>query len=735
MEHRSVRIRALLAEIRVAVAVMVATAGLVSAAAQTKSQTAGVRPRPTPATAGAGRTRQTQQPTATGAIHAMLDARTFKQASISPDGSRLIWVEDVPGADGALSSNSAIFLAEVKAPDHVTRVTAEPGAGNFRPFPSAPHNNPHAPVSTLHPHEPRISGSAHEEHDVAWSPDGKRIAFLSDASARGQLQLFEIDTNGPAAKAKQLTHFKGFVSDPQWSPDGKTIALLYIENATRAAGPLVAETPDEGVVSDSYLEQRLTLVDTMTGNERPISPADMYVYEFDWAPDGKRLVVTAAHGNGDDNWFIAGLFSIDATSGSMRAILEKPKMQIAEPHWSPDGHRIAFIGGLMSDEDITGGDIFIIPVIGGEAKDLTPGINVSASSVDWAADSRSIVFTAIVNGESEIGRATVPDGGVTSLWRGEEKISDHEFTPHISLSRDGKDSAVIRQSFSHPPEVWAGRTGAWKQITSRNAGLAPAWGKAESLHWTTGIGMVQGWLVYPSDFDSSRKYPMVVVVHGGPAFASMSAWPSRWNYYMALAARGYFLLFPNPRGSYGEGEKFTAANVKDFGYGDWLDIMAGADKAVESAPIDADRLGLTGWSYGGFMTMWGVTQTNRFQAAVAGAGLSDWLSYYGENKIDQWMIPYFGASVYEDPSVYAKSAPINYITNAKTPTLVVVGDSDGECPAPQSFEFWHALKTLGVPTELVVYPHEGHLFADPAHNRDVIERASAWFDRYLHPAR
>ena len=148
---------------------------------------------------------------------------------------------------------------------------------------------------------------------------------------------------------------------------------------------------------------------------------------------------------------------------------------------------------------------------------------------------------------------------------------------------------------------------------------------------------------------------------------------------------------PNPRGSYGQGEKFTQANVKDFGYGDLRDILAGVDVLEKRFPIDNDREGITGWSYGGFMTMFAVTQTTRFKAAVAGAGISNWQSYYGENSIDQWMVPFFGATVYDDPAVYAKSSAINFIKQAKTPTLVVVGDRDGECPAPQSFEFWHAL--------------------------------------------
>jgi dipeptidyl aminopeptidase/acylaminoacyl peptidase len=301
----------------------------------------------------------------------------------------------------------------------------------------------------------------------------------------------------------------------------------------------------------------------------------------------------------------------------------------------------------------------------------------------------------------------------------------------LSLTPDGKTAAFVRCSFQDPPEIWAGPIGAWKQVTHRNAGVKPEWGEAKSLHWTNGGFDVQGWLIYPKDFDASKNYPLVLVVHGGPGIGVQPSWPSAHAYQMALPSHGYFLLLPNPRGSFGEGEAFTRANVKDFGYGDWSDELAGVDEAIRTAPIDPERLGLTGWSYGGYMTMWGVTQTDRFKAAVAGAGIANWSSYYGENKIDQWMIPFFGKSVYEDPEVYARSAPMTFIKQVKTPTLVVVGDSDGECPTPQSYEFWHALKTLGVRTQLVVYEHEGHMFAKPDHSRDVMTRAVAWFDEYL----
>ncbi len=221
-------------------------------------------------------------------------------------------------------------------------------------------------------------------------------------------------------------------------------------------------------------------------------------------------------------------------------------------------------------------------------------------------------------------------------------------------------------------------------------------------------------------------------VHGGPAAATVAHWGAGGGLSgAAFSALGYFVLQPNPRGSFGQGEAFTQANRKDFGYGDLRDILAGVDAVESKYSIDPNRVGITGWSYGGFMTMFAVTQTDRFKAAVAGAGISNWQSYYGENSIDQWMIPYFGGTVYDDPAVYAKSSAISFIKQTHTPTLVVVGDRDGECPAPQSYEFWHALRDEHVPTQLVVYPNEGHGFVNPDHRRDVMDRAVEWFAQYM----
>lgn len=628
------------------------------------------------------------------AIAALTSARSFQQAAISPDAKTVAWVEAIPGKDGSESGNSAIYVQAVdgKLP---RRVSAS-------------------------------AGPARAESGIAWSPDGQHLAFLSDAVKQGQSQLYVAALGGPA---KKLTNVKGFLDAPRWSPDGKTIALLFIENAPRASGPLVAETAETGEIKDSFYEQRLAIVDAATGELRLITPADMYIYEYDWAPDSRHLVATAARGNGDNNWYIAQLFTIDAGNGSMESIY-KPAMQIARPVWSLDGKSIAFIEGLMSDEPSVGGDIFVMPATGGTPKNLTPEKKFSACWLAWTKNQK-LIYAAEIGGDSAVGTADPATGEAQEVYQGSESISAGLWNPNISLAADGETAATIISAFDAPPEVWVGKPGRWTQLTSRNKGLKPAWGQVKSIQWKSDAYDVQGWLVYPKDFDPAKKYPLVVDVHGGPGAAVQSGWPGIGNFAMALPAAGYFVLMPNPRGSFGQGEAFTRANIRDFGYGDFRDILAGVDAAIKSAPIDPNRLGLTGWSYGGYMTMWGVTQTDRFKAAVAGAGIANLLSYYGENKIDQWMIPFFGKSVYDDPAVYSKSSPITFIKNVKTPTLILVGDSDGECPTPQSYEFWHALKTLGVETQLVVYEHEGHHFVKPEHLRDRVLRTVAWFDSHL----
>jgi dipeptidyl aminopeptidase/acylaminoacyl peptidase len=622
----------------------------------------------------------------------------YRETTISPDGHYLAWTVSLRNPDNTQSRNSEIFLLDLSNP----RATAQKVSDSKVP---------------------------HAEHSIAWSPDSRQFAFLSDAERSGQLELY-VQAAGSSG-AHKVTSLTGFLADPRWSPDGKKIAILFTENAPRAAGPLEPSTRDSGVVEEHIYEQRLALVDPRSDKTNPIStpitPVDTYVYEFDWAPDSDRLAYTAAKGNGDNNWWIAQLYTISASSGDVHPVYPAP-IQIANPRWSPDGKQIAFIGGIMSDEGSTGGDIYTIPATGGvDPHDVTPNRKSSPSWIRWLPSGR-ILFTESIDGGTALATLDPSTRVAETIWTGEESLRGGADV--VSASSDGKTIASIRSSWTLAPEVWSGPVNEWTQRTHANEALKPLWGKTEKMHWKSDDFDVQGWLMYPVNYDPSKKYPMVVSVHGGPAASKKPAWPGAFDMTL-LSSQGYFVLFPNPRGSFGQGEAFAKGNVKDIGQGDLRDILFGVDTVIRTLPVDPNRLGIAGWSYGGYMSMWAITQTHRFHAAVAGAGIANWQSYYGENLIDQWMIPYFGSTAYNNPAVYARSSPINFIRNVKTPTLIAVGDSDAECPAPQSYEYWHALKTLGVKTQLVVYQGEGHAIRKPEHVQDLLDRTIHWFNDNL----
>src|SRR6267378_3872468 len=568
------------------------------------------------------------------------------------------------------------------------------------------------------------------DSNPAWTPDSKALAFFSNAGEKVQKQLWTVRADGSGAK--KLTQLSGYAARPSWSHDGKQIAFLYIEGAG-GGGPLLAAPSTTGVIDKAIHNQRIAVVDVATGQLRQVSPPDLHVYDFDWSPDDKMFVTTAAPGPGDNNWWIAQIYKIDIAKGIATSIY-KPSLQVAVPRWSPDGKSIAFIEGLMSDEGFHGGDLFTISADGHDILNRTEKRKSSVSSLFWLTADR-ILVTEVVGGGSTISELTPSDNGVRTIWNGAEHIHAFGNFPNFALSNDGKFAATVRSSYEMPPEIWTGSIGEWRQLTKNNTAVSPSWGKAENLEWTNEGFNIQGWLLPPARVESGKKYPMVVLIHGGPSSATMPEWPASFGMARAIVAalstRGYYVLLPNPRGSYGQGEEFTRANVKDFGGGDLRDILAGVNAAIAKYPIDPARTGVTGWSYGGYMTMWTVTQTNRFRGAVAGAGIANWQSYYGQNLIDQWMIPFFGASVYDDPAAYEKSSPIHFIKNVKTPTLVIVGEHDAECPSAQSYEFWHALRTLKVPTQLVIYPGEGHLFIKPENQADRMNQMVAWFDKYL----
>jgi dipeptidyl aminopeptidase/acylaminoacyl peptidase len=650
----------------------------------------------------------TADPAAAAILDVLAAVHPFSEVALAPDGRHVVYGSVLTGKRGGADVDvSALWLVDARDGSAAVRLTACPG-------------------------------SLCDEHGAAWSADGSQIAFVTtDASDQTQVAV----ATAAGARVRTLTQAHGPLDTPRWAPDGKRIAFLYSAGAPKLPGPLNPLGRDAGVLSATYFEQRLAVVPAAGGAAVVLGPPDLNVYEYDWAPDGREFVVTAAHGSGDDNWWVAELDLMDAGSGAVRTLLHPP-LQIASPRWSGDGRRIAFIGGLMSDETITGGDLFVIGRDGGTPIDVTPGLAASVHTFTWNGSAARIVATEFAAGEEVLATVDVDARTQRELWRDAQMIWANDvmgFEPGdagISLSRDGRFSAVIRQSYVMPPEVETGPPGRWKPITHQNAHVRRVTGAVTNVFWKSAPYDVQGMLIAPSVIEPGRRYPLVVDVHGGPAFAHYPIFPtSLESFDAALANHGYFVFKPNPRGSYGQGEAFTQANVKDFGGGDLRDVLTGLDAVVASAPVDGARIGITGWSYGGYVTMWALTQTDRFKAAVAGAGLSDWLSYYGTNNIDTWMIPYFGASIYDDPQVYDRSSPINFIKKVRTPTLLLSGDRDAEVPITQSYEYWNALRRLGVPTQFVVYPDEGHFFFKRADQLDAMTRVVGWFDTYLGPPR
>ena len=642
---------------------------------------------------------------------------TYSSVSISPDGRNVVAIE----AGGGVEADKP---APAPTPEHLMIYPV----GGGKPLAVA------LPCAA----KPRCSPSS-----PTWSPDGSTIAFILRDPSEKTRDLYTVDAG--ASHLHRVLAFNGTLVRARYTRDGHAIALLATPNARKEVGATQAGIRIAGEIGTTNDEQRIAVVG-LDGTVRMLSPADLYVYEFDEASNG--FVGTAAPGNGDNNWWIARLYHFDAKTGAARE-LYKPssiQQQIAAPHVSRDGKLLAFIAGIMSDFGSTGGDVYVYRLDdqAGLAIDITPKMPASATSLFWDCSRDQLYFTELQGDRSGVAALDFPF--LEPFPRGGPRILRPFVTPPKALWLDSTpvrevsasctgSLAGVRENYEIPPEIVTaasppnGNIASWKELTRGNAGMPPE-GRAQSLSWRNDGFTVAGWLLGPRSLEAGKKFPLIVDVHGGPSGAYSPRFIGRGT-TRALLRRGYFVFFPNPRGSFGQGEAFTLANVKDFGGGDFRDIMSGVDAVERVAPIDDARLGIMGGSYGGYMTMWAVTQTNRFKAGVSGAGLSNWQSYYGENGIDEWMIPFFGASVYDDPAVYAKSSPINFIKNVKTPTFAYVGELDVEVPASQSLEFWHALETLGVPTSLVIYPGEGHHLRTPANVRDAERRTVEWFDKYL----
>jgi len=558
----------------------------------------------------------------------------------------------------------------------------------------------------------------------SWSPDGQHLAFILRQKKTQNRQIVSVTPGGHGVTT--LLKFTGSLQDLRYGPDG-TLAVLAIADARRDPGALQAGAPETGEIDAKEDEQRIATVEKDGLHWQ--SPDDLYVYEYDWqkAPE-PAFIGTAAKGNGDANWWQAHLSRF--AHGQETVLYTHPlSQQIGLPLVAPDGRSVSFVSGLMSDFGFFGGDPMQLDLTRPKAAPvaLTRNVHSTVTGLSWCGG--RLIASAIASPKTLF---QALDDKSPLMVLDDDLLSDGGGEPRLVCA--STQSVVVRQNFTKAPELWAGPIGSWRAVTHDNEGQTAPF-TATSISWTSDGYTVQGWHLAPKERPAPQthhgKVPMITMIHGGPSSAVTPRFLRATGDSAVLLKAGYDVFMPNPRGSYGQGEAFTMANRRDFGHGDLRDIHRGIDALEKQAPIDEHRLGVTGYSYGGYMTMWIVTQTNRFKAAAAGGGIANWQSYYGQNGIDAWMPPFFGATVYDDPAIYAHSSPMTFIKQVRTPTFIYVGANDVECPPAQSLEFYHALRALGIPTSLVIYPGEGHGMRGRDHAIDAQKRMIAWFDRYL----
>jgi dipeptidyl aminopeptidase/acylaminoacyl peptidase len=493
------------------------------------------------------------------------------------------------------------------------------------------------------------------------------------------------------------------------------------------------EGRDWTVADRNYKHTRLYVIDVKTKQSRLVTRRDLTVHEYDWSPDGRRLLLGATETPlVDDSYMRVKLMTVPADGGEPK-LLTATEGKLTNPRWSPDGRWIAWLGATSMNDPFAG-SVFIVPADGGEKENLLKGF---AGTANWLGfqpgRGATIVFRAIERQTNALYTISLPDRR-RELLAGPQVV----YSSGPTFSSDGRLMAVAANSPIHPGEVFFGE--AANRPLTRLTRLNPQLdgirlGEQEVVKWKSVDGLeIEGVIVKPLGFQRGRRYPTVMQPHGGPEAADLNGWlgsSSRWG--QMLAARGFVTFYPNYRGSIGRGVDFAKADHRDLMGKEFQDMLTGLDHLVREGITDGDRIGIGGGSYGGYTSAWAATaESPRFKAAVAWMGISNWYSMTGvsdifwENSTVHW-----DAIMYDNYELYLERSPIRHIKKANTPTLIIHGEVDPRVPIGQSQELYTALKWKGVPVEFATYPREGHGVAEKAHQLDFMQRVTAWFEKYL----
>ena len=560
--------------------------------------------------------------------------------------------------------------------------------------------------------------SEKSENFPRWSPDGKFLAFLSNRD--GDRQIYLAPSNGGDAYA--ITHGKRGISSFEWSPDGKQIAFLAPDEPTEAEQKKEKDKDDAIVVDQDDKHSRVWLLDITTKKARPITNEKWEVRELAWTPDGARLIVSATdHPESDDD--TNRIFSLDLSNGNMSQLVA-PKGPFGEVRVSPDGKEFAYLGARVDGPEPH--DIYIHSTAVSDSSE--PSRNLTASSIDRAVNGIEWRSNGGLLAVAETGFRTTlyeiaPNGNASAL----KNLSPNPRS--FAFSNTGA-MAFVGGSATEPPEIYLASSGApVARVTNLNA----SWNsftlaKPEFFHYKSFDGLpIEGELLKPPNYDGHSRIPLVVLVHGGPTGAwsdSIDSWGQ------LLAARGFAVAYFNIRGSTGYGEKFVEMNRADWGGADFRDVMAGVDYLIAQGIADPNKLGIGGWSYGGYMSEWAITQTDRFKCAVSGAGMVDLISEFNTERgpsYDKW----FWGLPYDHPEGFLNHSPFLYLKHAHTPILILQGINDTTDPLGESTGLYRGLKFYGSKAVLVEYPRENHGFHEEKHELDRLNRIVAWYEQYL----
>jgi dipeptidyl aminopeptidase/acylaminoacyl peptidase len=587
----------------------------------------------------------------------------------------------------------------------------------------------------------RLTASAVADEFPRWSPDGKALGFLSDrprsgehgTDDEGKRQLWTIAPDG--GEAVQLSDAPGGVSAFEWSRDGKFVAYLSREPKTEVRKKAEKNKDDAWTPSSMFKWNRLWTLDLASRKTTQLTSGDSHVSSFSISPDGKQIAFAAQPTPLIPDQFNSDLWLI-AAAGGERTPLVQQKGSDTSPAFSPDGRWIAFISQAGRSTDWwTNNYACIIAPTGGPITNLTEKFDeriegLSGGGIAWTPDSRALVFQAVQHTANHLFRAPVDLGGIQALTGGSE------MNTAPSLDKTGRMLAWLREDSTHPRDVWVRRLpdGAPVRLSDANPQTREFLSFEKQLvTWQSTDGReIEGLLVWPAGEKPGGPVPLVVNVHGGPAGTHSNVFTGATRIYgwPLFAQRGYAVLWPNPRGSGGYGAAFRSANLRDWGGKDYEDIMTGVDELVRRGLADEKRLAVCGWSYGGFMTSTIVTKTNRFRAAVVGAGVMDLMAMAGTCDIPEFNYSYFTSWPWEDPKFYVDHSALMHAGHVKTPTALVHGLSDERVPTSQGWEFYNALKRVGVPTDLLLLPRQPHGPTEPRLLRTTMQWHLDWIDKY-----